>query len=99
LTVKGIARAGIIHKPFVTHSGSISKTSFGSVECGAFEVKNFDFMGDTMKYDASRPVTYINPFTSHSKLTQNSRSQTLGINDLLDSTYPVKIATSIIRYE
>jgi len=40
LTINGIAKAGIIHKPFFVHSGNTSRTYLGTVETGAYSTTN-----------------------------------------------------------
>lgn len=50
VSIKGRPRIGVIHKPYFTPNGDLSKTYLGSIECGLFTSEyNYAY---TDEYDA-----------------------------------------------
>ena len=44
LSINGLPKIGIIHKPFFTESGSHSRTYFGSIETGTYFIDKKEYM-------------------------------------------------------
>mmetsp|Transcript_4042 Transcript_4042/g.2990 ORF Transcript_4042/g.2990 Transcript_4042/m.2990 type:complete len:189 (-) Transcript_4042:276-842(-) len=61
---KGRPRFGIIHKPFFSNQSGLSRTYFGSVECGAFKTDIEEHMDREIMYELARPAQYLPPFES-----------------------------------
>lgn len=72
MTINGIAKAGIIHKPFFVHSGNTSRTYLGTVETGAYSTTNLEHMGDLIDYNVARALHYLVPFKEIDKESRSS---------------------------
>jgi 3'-phosphoadenosine 5'-phosphosulfate (PAPS) 3'-phosphatase len=60
--INGRPKIGVIHKPFVTKDGNVSKTYFGSVETGAYRCKNKGNHKKQLSYSSTKPISYLGNF-------------------------------------
>lgn len=60
--INGRPKFGIIHKPYYTPDGIMSKTYLGSLETGCYCSEYFDYMEDYKERDIYRNFEYEDPF-------------------------------------
>ena len=56
MSINGLPKMGIIHKPYHTEDGGHSRTYFGSIETGLYYIDKKEYMSTDQLYTYLRPV-------------------------------------------